>query len=78
LHNIRIGPIRLPPAPTFVIRVRRATHDARGREFNGFGDNPNREVHINPRLIGDEADPNELRQIDHHVERITGAINTMI
>ena len=24
LHNLRIGPIRLPVAPTFVIRVRRA------------------------------------------------------
>lgn len=25
LHNIRIGPIRLPPAPTFIIRLPRGT-----------------------------------------------------
>ena len=26
LHNLRIGPIRLPVAPTFIIRVRRAVN----------------------------------------------------
>ena len=37
-----------------------------------------RAIRINPRSEGNEPTPEELSQVDTHVDRITAAINMMI
>ena len=79
LHNLRIGPVRLPRAPTFVVRIRGPHLGTElQRELNADG--TNRIVNIDPRRADNTGDPTpeELELIDHHVNRITLAINSMI
>ena len=65
LHNLRIGPVRLPRAPTFVVRIRGPQlDDSVQRELNADG--TNRVVNIDPRMRGNTNDPTpeELAIID--------------
>jgi len=88
LFNMRIGPVRLPPAPTIIIRMQGPNQTrARARTIGARGDMPEQEpdpsefsraIRINPRNEGQDPTDQELEEVDQHVERITGAINMMI
>ena len=75
LHNLRIGPVNLPRAPTFVVRIRGPL----ARPYEGEQTGENRQINVDTRAREtEEPTEEELRRIDEHVERITGAINSMI
>ena len=71
LHNLRIGPIRLPRAPTFIIRVR-GPRNGEGRggatmpaNIDGVGDNDSLPLQVRPGLNDDnEIDPVHLAFVD--------------
>ena len=83
LHNMRLGAMPLPVAPTFIIRMRRPRQPPSGSSNN---DDP--EVTAGPAIAGTgprvniaphrEVTEEELRQIDSHIDRITVALNVMI
>ena len=70
LYNMRMGAIRIPAAPQFVINV----HRNRGEN------NVDLQVGNQPSTGsgGDQPNPEEQAQIDQQVERLTGAINRML
>ena len=65
LHNLRIGPVRLPRAPTFVVRIRGPRlEEGLQREYDADG--TNRVINIDPRVRHNTNEPtaDELALID--------------
>lgn len=81
LHNMRLGAMPLPVAPTFIIRMRRPRD-------RGTGSDDGPDVTAGPAIAGSgprvtiaphrEVTDEELQQIDRHIDRITVALNIMI
>jgi hypothetical protein len=85
LHNVRIGPIRLPAPPTFVVRFRPTvggmTREEEREEFADIRNRANirenqRVVHIDAPQGGDEEA--QVEGLNQQIGRITGAINHLI
>lgn len=74
LHNLRLGPIRLPVAPTFVIRIMRPMPNVTLLSAA----NLNYEMNPTVRIGTNDPTPEELLVIDNHIERISATINRMI
>ena len=84
LYNMRIGNLRLPPAPQLVVNIRRqADQDAstrQGVDNRGFGINVAvRDQNSTAEETGGDV-PNEQEQrvIEQQVDRITTQINRML
>jgi hypothetical protein len=76
LYNLRIGPVRLPAAPTFVVRMRGAGSEDPGARGRGPAlANIAEEAEENRRVTITEASATEMAHIEEHVGRITQAIN---
>jgi len=84
LHNIRIGPIRLLAPPTFIVRIR-----PHGQELHPESESAEEYLHVreqagirpDQRVVHIDTHLNneaEFGQITEQVDRITGAINSLI